>query len=301
MSRAALPPLPLAEWEDTKLTLHLFLQIVGKVRMALMPPQNHWWHVPLYVSTRGFTTRPVPLNGGAFEIQFDLASHDLEIATTAGRVRRFSLLGISVADFYEKLFTALHDLGITVAIRAVPYELPFDTPFPKDREHADYDPKYVQRFWEILVWTSGVLSRFAGRFVGKTSPVHLFWHSFDLAVTRFSGRPAPIEGGNQVGREAYSHEAVSFGFWAGDETVREPMFYSYTYPEPPGLREQPLEPSSATWAERASGSLALYPYDAARAAPDPRAALLAFLESAYRAGGRLAGWDLEALRHPRWG
>jgi hypothetical protein len=300
--KAPLPSLPLDEWEESKLTLHLFLQIVGKIRLALMPPQNHWWHVPLYVSSRGVTTRPIPVNGGAFEIALDLIDHKAGVTSTAGGSREFALPGQSVAEFYRQTFSALQALEIEAQIRPLPYDLPFETPFSEDGAHSAYDPEYVHRFWQILVWTYGVMSQFAGRFVGKTTPVHLFWHSFDLALTRFSGRQGPkMEGGNQVAREAYSHEAISFGFWAGDDKLREPAFYSYTYPEPEGLTEQPLEPEQAWWQSQETGSLAVYRYHDALESADPGAALLAFLESAYQAGARQAGWDLEALTHPRFG
>ncbi len=296
-----LPPLPLAEWEDTKTALHLFFQMAGKVRLALMPPQNHWWHVTLYVDARGVTTRLIPWRAGGFEIRFDLVDHHAELLTTAGARRRIELPGVSVAELYGTLFDALAAEGITARITPHPYDLPFDTPFPADREHVYADPAAVHRFWQILVWASGVFSRFAGRFTGKTTPVHLFWHSFDLALTRFSGRAAPLAEGNAVGREAYTHEVISFGFWAGDANVRDPAFYSYAYPEPDGLRRQRLEPGGALWVERGHGSLALFPYEAARMSADPDAALLAFLESAYRAGATLSHWDVEALRHPAYG
>lgn len=301
-SRPNLSSLPLSEWEDTKTTLHLLCQIVGKVRLALMPPQNHWWHVPLYVSTRGLTTRPIPHDRGAFEVEFDLLADRLRVATTDGEVREFGLRDRSVSDFHARLFEILGELDIAASIVGRPYDLQFDTAFADDHAHASYDPEYVRRFWRILVWVYGVLSRFMSRFVGKTTPVHVFWHSFDIALTRFSGRRAPtLEGASAVGREAYTHEVISFGFWAGDQNVPEPTFYSYTYPEPEGLRDQVLEPQGAFWVEKDGGSLALYRYEDAQIAADPDEALLAFLESAYQAGGRLANWDLAGLRHPRWG
>ena len=289
-----LPELPLADWEPTKRTLHLWAQIVGKVRMASTAPRNHWWHVPLYVDVRGLTTRRLHAHDGTtFQIRFDFVDHRLVVETNDGRVESFALVdGISVAGFDEDLHATLRRLGVDVAIREIPYGVPMTTPFPEDVEHASYDRGAVERFWRILDWSDGVFEEFSGWYCGKTSPVHLFWHSFDLAVTRFGGKRAPaLDGADAVTREAYSHEVVSFGFWAGDETVREPTYYSYTAPEPAGLRNRALQPVEASWVERDTGSLAQLPYEAVRTAADPRAALLAFLESAYEAGAELAGWD----------
>jgi Family of unknown function (DUF5996) len=290
----SLPELPLAGWEPTKRTLHLWSQIVGKVRMASTAPRNHWWHVPLYVDVRGLTTRRMHAeNGVTFQIRFDFVDHRLVVETSGGAVESFPLVdGISVAAFDEDLHATLRRLGIDVAIRETPFGVPMTTPFPEDVEHASYDRDAVERFWRILDWSDGVFEEFSGWYCGKTSPVHLFWHSFDLAVTRFGGPRAPaIEGADAVTREAYSHEVVSFGFWAGDDEVREPTYYSYTAPEPAGLRSRPLQPAEASWVERGTGSLAQLSYDAVRTAPDPRATLLSFLESAYEAGAELAGWD----------
>ncbi len=298
MSTAAgpveLPPLPLSEWEATKNTLHLWSQIVGKIRMASTAPRNHWWHVPLYVDVRGLTTRRMHAPGGVgFEIKFDFVDHRLVTATSGGAVDSFALVdGLSVAEFDRTLHASLARLGVDVAIRETPFGVPMTTPFAADREHAAYDADAVERFWRILDWTDGVFEEFAGWYCGKTSPVHLFWHSFDLALTRFGGRRAPaIADADPVTREAYSHEVVSFGFWAGDQNVREPTYYSYTAPEPSGLRLRPLQPEEAFWIEQGGGSLALLRYEAVRTAADPKGTLLAFLESAYRAGADASGWD----------
>jgi hypothetical protein len=293
-----LPELPLEGWEATKQTLHLWAQIVGKVRLASSAPRNHWWHVTLYLDVRGLTTRRLLSSGGVgFELRFDFVDHRLVVETTRGEVASFELFeGLSVAAFDDGLHAMLARLGLDVPILETPYRVPTTTPFPADREHAAYDREAVERFWRILDWTDGVLEEFAGWYCGKTSPVHLFWHSLDLALTRFGGRRAPaLAGADPVTREAYSHELVSFGFWAGDEDVREPTYYSYTSPEPPGLRDRPLVPPDAAWVERWTGSLALLPYDAVRTAADPRATLLAFLESAYQAGAGAAGWDVADL------
>ena len=298
-TRPTLPPLPLEEWEQTKDTLHLWVQIVGKVRMATSAPRNHWWHVPLYVDVRGLTTRR--LHAGdetSFEIDFDFIDHRVVVRTNRGDSRSFALVdGLSVAAFDERLHAALDDLGVDVAIREKPYGVPTTTPFPADVDHSSYDPDAIERFWRILDWTDGVFETFSGWYCGKTSPVQLFWHSLDLAVTRFDGARSPdAQALDPVDREAYSHNVVSFGFWAGDRTVREPMFYAYAAPEPAGLRAEPLRPDDAHWVERAGASLALLPYEAIRTAPDPRRTLLAFLESAYQAGSGLAGWDRDELR-----
>jgi hypothetical protein len=293
-----LPELPLASWEATKVTLHLWVQIVGKVRMAASAPRNHWWHVPLYVDVRGLSTRRLhAANGVTFEIVFDFVEHRLLVETNAGARSSFELHdGLSVAAFDRQLHELLGELAIDVEIRESPFGLPVTTAFPDDREHACYDPDAVERFWRILDWTDGVLEEFSGWYCGKTSPVHLFWHSLDLALTRFGGKPAPVlPDADPVTREAYSHELISFGFWAGDENVREPSYYSYTAPEPAGLRETALQPAAARWIEAGAGSLAILPYEDVRAAPDPRPTLLSFLESSYLAGAHAAHWDADDL------
>jgi Family of unknown function (DUF5996) len=295
--RPQLPELPLGGWEATKDTLHLWLQIVGKVRMASTAPRNHWWHVPLYVDVRGLTTRRMHSSDGvSFEIAFDFIDHRLLITTNRGESAGFDLVdGLSVADFDEQLHSRLAALGIDVTIRELPFGLATKTPFPADRDHAAYHRDAVERFWHILEWSDEVLDEFAGWYCGKTSPVHLFWHGLDLALTRFGGRRAPVLPEDPVNRETYSHEVVSFGFWAGDRHVRAPTYYSYTAPEPAGLREQMLRPDEASWSEYGGGTLALLPYEAVRAAADPKAALLAFLESSYQAGASAAGWDRSEL------
>jgi Family of unknown function (DUF5996) len=298
-SRVELPPLPLEEWEPTKDTLHLWVQIVGKIRLASAPPRNHWWHAPLYVDVRGLTTRRMRSpTGVTFQIDFDFLDHRLVVTTAEGQAESFDLAdGLSVAAFDDQLHTALSRLGVDVAIRESPFGIAITTPFREDRDHSSYDPEAVERFWRILDWSDTVLEEFAGWYCGKTSPVHLFWHSLDLAVTRFGGKRAPaMPDADPVTQEAYSHEVVSFGFWAGDPKVRQPTYYSYTAPEPDGLRERALSPEGATWSELASSSLAVLPYEAVRTAADPKAALLAFLESAYQAGASASGWDMEDLR-----
>ena len=294
----AWPSLPLTEWRATCETLQLWTQVVGKIRLAQAPMENHWWQVPLYVDQRGLTTSPIPYGARTFQIDFDFVDHRLVVRTNRGESESFALVDeLTVAAFDERLHATLRALGLDVAIREMPYGIPTTTPFPQDVDHAAYDPDAVERFWRILDWTDGVFETFAGWYCGKTSPVHLFWHSLDLAVTRFGGERAPdIEALGPVDREAYSHDVISFGFWAGDRTMREPMFYAYTAPEPAGLRDRPLRPGDANWVERGGGSLALLPYEAVRSAPDSRKTLLSFLESAYQAVAVLAGWDREELR-----
>ncbi|MFL5955078.1 MAG: DUF5996 family protein [Gaiellaceae bacterium] len=293
-----LPALPLEQWEPTKNTLHLWVQIVGKVRMAASAPRNHWWHVALYVDVRGLTTRRLHArNGVTFEIAFDFVDHRLVVRTNRGAVESFPLVeGLSVSAFDEQLHTMLKQLDVDVPIRESPFGLPMTTPFPDDREHASYDADAVIRLWRALDWTDTILEEFAGWYCGKTSPVHLFWHSFDLALTRFGGKRAPpLAGADSVTQEAYTHEVVSFGFWPGDPNVREPTYYAYAAPEPAGLRERALHPSDAFWADQGGGSLARLPYESVRTAADPKRTLLAFLQSSYEAGAGALGWDVDDL------
>jgi hypothetical protein len=293
-----LPPLPLESWRATKDTLHLYVQIAGKLRLATTPLRNQWWNVPLYVDVRGLTTRRLLSDDVSFSIDFDFLDHELRVRTDRGDVEGFPLRdGLSVAEFHERLTELLRGLGADVAIRAEPFGVPMTTPFAEDREHASYDADAVARWWRIVAWADWVLEGFAGWFCGKTSPVHLFWHGLDLAVTRFSGRSAPaLPEADSVTREAYGEEVISFGFWAGDDRIPEPAFYSYTAPEPAGLTEQPLQPDEAFWSESVGGHLALLRYEDLRGAAAPHETLLRFLQSAYDAGTTAAGWDAEALR-----
>jgi hypothetical protein len=285
-----LPELHLADWRPTKDTLHLYCQIVGKVRLASTPPRNHWWNVPLYVDVRGLTTRRLHQGDTTFQIDFDFVDHSLIVRTHDGRSRSLGLAdGVTVADFDTWLRRELNELGIDVEIKEQPFGVPMTTPFPEDREHSSWDRDAIERFGRILDWSDGVFEEFSGWFSGKTSPVHLFWHSLDLAVTRFSGRPAPAIDADPVTQEAYSGEVISFGFWAGDDNLEDAAYYSYTAPEPDGLRDQPLPVGD--WVSSGNGLLAILPYDLVRTARDPRGTLLAFLQGGYEAGARLAGWD----------
>jgi len=290
--------LPLDEWENTKETLHRYAQIVGKVRLGCCAPTNHWWNVTLYVSSRGLSTGPNPYGGLTFEVDFDFVTHELKVSNSEGGAFSFALEdGLSVSDFYKKLFSGLQTLGIVLAINTNPFQIGGE-PLDKDTQHASYDKEYVGRYWRILVQVDQVFKEFSGRFNGKQSPVQLFWHSFELALNRFSGRRAPErDGADRVTREAYSHEIISFGFWPGDQNVRSPAFYSYTAPEPEGLTEEPLRPAGAFWAPE--GSMALLMYDELRVMDSPKSTLLEFMESAYQAGAKFAGWDIEAFRTSR--
>jgi hypothetical protein len=290
-SSEAYPDLPLESWRETKETLHRFSQVVGKVRLASSYPRNHWWDVPLYVTARGVTTSPMHHGEQIFEIQLDYVAHELRVDSVAGRGLRRSLPGLSVADFYSEVTGALRALDIGVRI-AQPraYDLGEHEPFATDTAHRSYDPGAVNTYWRILATVDSILKEFAWRYTGKTSPVHHFWHNLDIAVSRFSGRIAPANPrADRVTREAYSHELVSFGFWFGDDMFPEPAFYSYTAPEPEDLAGQPLQPPQASWTKRGSGHLAVLPWAEVRAAPQPRAMALAFLESAWRAGTAASG------------
>ncbi len=293
----AWPELPFEAWQETYATLHLWTQIVGKIRLALTPMCNHWWQTTLYVTARGLTTSPIPYRALSFQIDFDFIDHELHIETSHGAKESVALFPRSVADFYEELMARLHSLGIDAAIWTVPVEIVDRTPFEQDRGHAAYDPDYAQRFWRALVQVDRVLKEFRSRFTGKVSPVHFFWGSFDLAVTRFSGRRAPEHPGAPnvarfVMREAYSHEVSSCGFWPGAGLGR-PAFYAYAYPAPEGFGEYPVQPGEAHY--NAGFGEFLLPYDAVRTASAPDEALLAFLQSTYEAAANLARWDRASL------
>ncbi len=289
---------PLADWEDTVATVHMWTQVVGKVRLELGPPLNHSWGIALYVTPRGLTTGPVPHGARSFEITFDFVGHALRITVSDGSERAFALEPMSVADFYRKTMAALRELGLGVEVFARPVEVEEAIPFAQDEQHASYDAEAVHRFWRALVQAERVFAAFRARFIGKSSPVHFFWGGFDLAATRFSGRTAPPHPGgvpncpDRVMVEAYSHELASAGFWPGTG-LGEAAFYAYAYPEPDGFRAAAVEPGAAYY----HGDLRefILPYEVVRTAPDPDADLLAFLQSTYAAAADLGGWDRAAL------
>jgi uncharacterized protein DUF5996 len=291
-----LPPLPYDSWKGTLATLHMWTQIVGKVRLALTPLVNHWWNVPLYVSARGLTTSVMPYENGDVEIWFDFIDHKLRIETSDGNAAELALKPQSVAEFYRSVMAALADLGVHVKIWTTPCELPPERtiPFEKDNEHKSYDAESAQKFWHILVWAEDVLKEFRAPFLGKASPVHFFWGSFDLAVTRFSGRRAPERpDADKITREAYSHEVSSAGFWPGGGDIKGPAFYSYAAPEPAGFANQAVRPETAFYHPEMKEFLLMY--DDVRTAASPRAALMEFLQSTYDAAANLGKWDRSAL------
>jgi Family of unknown function (DUF5996) len=293
----AWPELPLSHWQDTRDTLHLWTQVVGKVRLALEPMMNHWWQVPLYVTARGLTTSLMPYGDRGLEMLFDFHRHVLDIRTTDGTSREVALAPRSVADFYTEAMAHLADLDVQVNMRPLPVEMPVTVPFAEDNEHASYDAEYAHRFWLSLVQAHRVLTRFRAGFVGKASPVHFFWGAFDLAVTRFSGRTAPRHPGgipncpDWVSQEAYSHEVSSCGYWPGGS--ESGAFYAYAYPEPDGFPDWPVSPAGAAY----DGTLKefILPYDIVRRSDDPEATLLSFAQSTYEAAAVLSKWDRTAL------
>jgi uncharacterized protein DUF5996 len=286
------PALPLVEWQDTYRTLHMWTQIVGKIRMSLSPPLNHWWHVTLYVNSRGLTTGPIPYQEGIFEIQFDFEKHDLRIGTSQGRGALRPLKPESVANFYGAIMETLVSLGISTNINLKPQEIADAVPFDRDFANCSYDAEYVRRFWSILISSSKVMERFRAKFLGKCSPVHFFWGSCDLACTRFSGRTAPQRKG-AISGPAYSHEVSSAGFWPGGGVVEGSAYYAYTIPQPAGLEHEPVRPQGARWNAQLSEFILMY--DDVRHAGSPDEALYEFLESTYEAGARLAKWDRATL------
>ena len=288
------PELPLAAWQDTYATLHMWSQIVGKVRLALSPRLNHWWEVPLYVNAVGLTTSPIPYEGGIFEIQFDFVDHKLTVQTNHSTGATIKLAPRSVADFYGMFMAILAELGIEVKIWTMPVEIPNPIPFDQDTQHASYAPEYANRFWRILVSADSVFKEFRARFIGKSSPSHFFWGSFDLAVTRFSGRRAPERAGaDPITREAYSHEVISAGWWPGSGDIAGPAFYAYAAPEPEGFSQQPVRPAQALYHPQLKEFLLMY--DDVRQATSPRAALLEFLQSTYDAGADTGKWNRKEL------
>lgn len=299
-SRIDWPPLPLSQWESTRATLLLWTQVVGKIRLARTPLLNHWWNVTLYVTARGLTTSLIPSGARSFQIDFKLVDHRLDVVVTDGTSRSLALAPMTVADFHASVMGMLDELGLSTPIWTMPVEIPDAIPFDEDREHGSYDREQAQRFWLALVQMTRVFDQFRARFVGKSSPVHLFWGGLDLAATRFSGRTAPPHPGRvphcgpHVMHEAYSHEVSSAGFWPGGGGD-EGCFYSYAYPEPPGYREMPVTEGARY--DEALGEFVL-PYERVRVADDPDVVLLDFLQSTYVAAAERADWDRAALERP---
>jgi hypothetical protein len=289
-----LPEIPYADWVETRTSLHQFAQIVGKVRMANMPRRNHWWHVPLYVSARGLTTRTIPSPKGPLELEFDFPDAHLSIRGGKNEERRVALQDTSVARFLEEVLGGLEDLGHPTRILAQPFDpskVGTDVPFAKSTGPAPWDGDAVHRFWKALTFVDRAFERSGDSFLGKVSPIHFFWHSFDLAVTRFSGKLVPVAPeADPVTREAYNREVISAGFWPGDSQTPEACFYAYAAPEPQGLAEEPLAPETAWWQDLGGSHMALLRYEDVRKAPDPEAAVMEFVQSTYEAGAKRGAW-----------
>jgi hypothetical protein len=286
-----------------KLTLHLFLQIIGKIRLKMTPRKNHWWYITEYIGTSGFTTGPIPYNSGTdqFEITINIQKHQLAVRTSQGEYEHFPLNDtLTVADFYKKLMEIVQKLDISVSILATPYDLGIEKSFNEITEYHHYDANYTRDLWRTMLWINNIFEEFSGRFYGKTCPVHLYWHSFDLVVTRFSGNEAPpMPADTRISdKDAYTHECISFGFWAGDENVPEPAFYSYTYPSPDGLEKETIKPASAEWIDNNGSPMALLKYKNLLNTANPRKELLDFLESTYQAGAKKANWNIEKFGVP---
>jgi Family of unknown function (DUF5996) len=291
------PSLALAEWKDTYATLHMYTQVVGKVRLALAPRVNHWWNVVFYVDATGLTTSSMPYPGGVLEIRFDFIEHRLVFQTSRGSTQILMLEPRTVADFYRDVRAALNSLSVPVSIWPMPVEIPDPIRFDEDRRHASYDARQAQRFWRVLVLVDTIFQEFRASFVGKSSPVHFFWGSFDHCVTRFSGRRAPErEGADAMTREAYSHEVISAGFWPGGGAVDGPAFYAYAAPEPPGFSQARILPAAAYYHPELKEFL--LPYEEVRKLSSPKEAVLDFLQSTYEAGANLGKWDRAALERP---
>lgn len=303
--KKALPLTPLAYQghEKSKMTLHLFLQLIGKIRMNKTQRKNHWWYITEYVDTKGLTTGPIPYAEGteSFSITLNVLQHCLEVENTQGDHDSFPLYdGLTVAAFYNQLSQLLKKQSIPFYIVNKPFDLGIEKRFDEIDEYHHYDPEYTRKLWKILGWVAAVFQEFSGRFYGKTCPVHLYWHSMDLTVTRFSGKKAPAmpASARLSDKDAYSHEVISFGFWPGDQNVPEPAFYAYTYPSPKGLENEPIAPAAATWVDNNNSAMALLKYQDLLQEAEPKQALLDFMESTYQAGAKLAHWDLKAFEVP---
>lgn len=298
-----LPDLPFSEWTDTRLTLHLILQIIGKSRLKLTARKNHWWYITLYVTSRGFGTHSIPINDGqdSIDIEFDILKKEVVILCSTGTVMSISLeSNPDIAAFYKQYMDALASLGLRPQFVAKPFDMGIEEPFEQLTMYHHYDWDFIHRFWKLMRWNNAIFKEFSGRFYGKTCPVQIYWHHLDLTVTRFSGKKLPKmdESARILEKDTYSHEQISFGFWAGDDNLQEPMYYSYTYPSPEGIDKEILQPKAAKWAESNGSPMALLRYEDVKSADDPAGAVMAFLESAYQAGAKRAGWNIEELKVP---
>lgn len=304
MVKPKLPLLPYKLWTQTRISVHLILQIIGKTRLSLTTRKNHWWFITIYVSSRGFSTFTIPVDGGinSLQIEFDVLKKAVVITHSAkGEIQIKLENGLTVADFYKKFMNELSGLDIHPKFTDRPYDMGIDKPFIQLQEYGEYNWEHIEKFWQLMQWNSSIFQEFSGRFYGKTSPAQIFWHHMDLAVTRFSGKklPAMDKSAPISDRDTYSHEQISFGFWVGDDNVPEPAYYSYTYPSPEGVDNQTLAPKTAKWVDSNGSPMALLRYEDVLSSEDPRQAVLDFLESAYQGGANLAGWDVEALTTPK--
>lgn len=303
MTRPELPHLPYDSWTDTRTTVHLILQIIGKTRLGLTARKNHWWFITIYISPRGFSTFTIPVNDGkcSLEIELDVLRKAVVITHSEKGIVQIDLQsGLSVAQFYKQFKAELAKLGLSSKYIERPYDMGIETPFEQLDEYSSFDWDDIQKFWQLMQWNNSIFQEFSGRFYGKTCPVQIYWHHMDLAVTRFSGKKlTPMDKSARISdRDTYSHEQISFGFWVGDENVQEPAYYSYTYPSPDGIDQRQLEPSTATWVDSNGSPLAFLRYEDVRLSDDPRQSVLDFLESAYQAGANLAGWKVMELTTP---
>ncbi len=298
-----LPELPFENWNDSRITVHIILQIIGKTRLASTPRKNHWWYITLYVSPKGFSTRDIPVNDGldSVEIEFNIAKKAVIITKSAGEEIVISLSeNPTIADFYKEYISKLKSTGLSFDFVEKPFDVEIEKPFSEITEYHHFDWEHIEKFWKIMQWNNSILNEFSGRFYGKSCPVHIYWHHLDLVVTRFSGKKLPpMDASARVlEKDSYSHEQISFGFWAGDAKVREPMYYSYTYPSPKGIDEEVLQPIEATWQDSNGSPMALLSYETVKNASNPRKTVLDFLESAYQAGAKRANWNIEELTVP---
>lgn len=298
-----LPELPFKAWTKTRLTVHIILQILGKTRLKSTTRKNHWWYITLYVSSRGFSTHEIPIHNGleSVEIEFNVKRKAVVMRVSTGEEITMSLANSpTIADFYKAYLNKLGSLGLHPNFVETPFDLEIEKPFETITEYHHYDWEYIEKFWKIMLWNHNVFQEFGGRFYGKTCPVHIYWHHLDLVVTRFSGKKLPPmdRATRIIEKETYSHEQISFGFWVGDKNIPEPMYYSYTYPSPDGISEEPLQPKEAHWQDSNGSPMALLRYEDVRSTNHPRKTVLDFLESTYQAGAKKAGWNIDELKVP---
>lgn len=301
MKKHYLPELPLEAWEASQITLHLWMQIVGKIKLSVMPHQNHWWHITFRLSTNGLTTGPMPHPRGTFEIEFDFVDHQLRLNTSWGSNGGFKLIdGMSVASFHQRVFEVLESIRVEPKIIGIPYDHPCEEPFAECETHHTYQADWVNKFFQVLVFAHNAFQQFSNRFSGKVSPVQLFWHHLDLAVARFSGKRGPTmsEDASIADKLAYSHEVFSAGFWSGDQNVRGAAFYAYMYPAPEGMGKNELKPETAFWQNPDENPMAMLMYDDLLKSNDPYSDLMNFLQSSFDAGCELAGWSNDLLADP---